>query len=45
MGNVGKRLHNLKVSTKLRLSFGLIVGLMVGMAAVTQFYLGEMNDK
>jgi len=45
MGNVGKQLHNLKVSTKLRLSFGLIVGLMVGMAAVTQFYLGEMNDK
>ncbi|MHB0926632.1 MAG: methyl-accepting chemotaxis protein, partial [Gallionellaceae bacterium] len=45
MGNVGKQLHNLKVSTKLRLAFGLIVGLMVGMAAVTQYYLGEMNDK
>lgn len=45
MGNVGTRLHNLKVSTKLRLSFGLIVALMVVMAAVTQFYLGEMNGK
>ncbi|MDD5383522.1 MAG: methyl-accepting chemotaxis protein [Gallionella sp.] len=45
MGNVGERLHNLKVSAKLRLSFGLVVGLMVGMAAVTQFYLGEMNNK
>ncbi|MDD5299318.1 MAG: methyl-accepting chemotaxis protein [Gallionella sp.] len=42
---MGNRLHNLKVSTKLRLSFGLIVALMVGMAAVTQFYLNEMNGK
>ncbi|HEU0233937.1 MAG TPA: methyl-accepting chemotaxis protein [Gallionella sp.] len=45
MGNVGERLHNLKVSIKLRLAFGLVVGLMVGMAAVTQFYLSEMNGK
>jgi methyl-accepting chemotaxis protein len=45
MGNIGKQLHSLKVSTKLRLSFGLIVALMVGMAAVTQFYLSEMNGK
>ena len=45
MSNMGKRLHNMKVSAKLRLSFGLVVGLMVLMAAVTQFYLNEMNDK
>ncbi len=45
MGNTGKGLHDLKVSTKLRLSFGMIVALMVGMAAVTQLYLNEMNGK
>ncbi|MDP1997469.1 MAG: methyl-accepting chemotaxis protein [Gallionella sp.] len=45
MSNMGERLHNMKVSAKLRLSFGLVVGLMVGMAAVTQFYLSEMNGK
>ncbi|MFA5371011.1 MAG: methyl-accepting chemotaxis protein [Sideroxydans sp.] len=45
MSNVGDRLHNMKVSAKLHLSFGLVVGLMVLMAAVTQFYMSEMNNK
>src|SRR3569832_1076585 len=37
--------HNMKMSTKLRWSFGLIIGFMLCIAALTQFYLAGMADQ
>jgi methyl-accepting chemotaxis protein len=42
---MGERFHNMKMSTKLRCSFGLIIGLMLCVAALTQLYLITIADK